>query len=302
MLIIGYVIQACLQNENDIPIILINGHAGDHNSLNELLNNIKQDYPNRRVIAAKILFGTFSSRFMGFSRYIRGVATAIHKAANGAECVDIVGYSQGGLAGRAYTQLYSGFKNNYYPQVRKLISLAGVQGGFYCDVTCVNFTGLTGFFKTTYRIPSVVYSSSVQMRYTPAAFWRDPYHFETYGRICNTLAQINGECVDQTVSTGRERFIRLQKLYTFYSLTDEALLPPSSGNFGTYEPVSGKYIDVKDNTVYKNDNFGLKTLDESGRWVQCRVEVSHGDFAGTAFYKSHVIHALKGDDSQLVCK
>ncbi|CAL5995946.1 Palmitoyl-protein_thioesterase [Hexamita inflata] len=134
--IIVMALSGCPANENDIPIILVHGFNSDESTFELMLPRIKQDFPNRKVVTAEIMFHRFSSIFNGFSRYVRGAATAIRIAADGAECIDLIGHSQGGLVSRTYVQLYSGFHDNYYPEVRKLISIAGAQGGYFCDRKC----------------------------------------------------------------------------------------------------------------------------------------------------------------------
>ncbi|CAL6071811.1 Palmitoyl-protein_thioesterase [Hexamita inflata] len=300
MLQIVIVLSGCPANEDDIPIILVHGFNSDESTFDLMLPRIKQDFPNRKVIAAEIMFGRFSSIFNGFSRYVRGAATAIRIAADGAECIDLIGHSQGGLVSRAYVQLYSGFYDNYYPEVRKLISVAGAQGGYYCDKVCSKFdNGLVNTFMSFFKKPSVAYSDFAQMRITTAAFWRDPYNFKNlYQKQCNILAQINGECTDQTISTGRQRFIKLTKFYTFYSNVDETLLPATSGNFAMYEPETGNYLPIMNNPIFLNDNFGLKTLYDAGKWKTCRVDILHMDFVYQEdFYNNQLKLVLQGNDA-----
>ncbi|CAL6018213.1 Palmitoyl-protein_thioesterase [Hexamita inflata] len=303
MLLTVVILSVCPADENNIPIILVHGFSSDETTFNAMISRIQQDFPNRQVFAAKIMFHKFSSIFTGFPRYIRGAATAIRIAADGAECIDLIGHSQGALVSRAYTQLYSGDYDNYYPEVRKLVSLSGVQGGFFCDKQNYKFKNkFVNAFIPLFKIPYIAYSDFAQHRITMAGVWRDPYHFkDLYQKQCGILAQINGECTDQNQPTGKERFIKLTKFYTFYSNIDEIVLPPTAGNFAMYEPETGNYLDIMNNPIFLNDNFGLKTLYDAGKWKTCRVDILHGEFIQQEdFYNNYIKMVLQGDDG-FVC-
>ncbi|CAL6051052.1 Palmitoyl-protein_thioesterase [Hexamita inflata] len=296
-------LTACEAGDSKIPIILIHGFDWEESAFDQLLFNIQNDFPDRTVVAPKILFRSFSSIFTGTSRYVRGVATAIRKAARGSECIDLIGHSQGGLMSRAYIQLYSGFHNDHYLEVRNFISLAGAQGGYFCDDKCSSFDSvLVDSFMSFFKKHQVAYSSFSQTRIMPGGYWRDPYHYkDLYQKQCNILAQINGECTDQTLTSGRERFIKLTKFYTFYSNVDETLLPATSGNFAMYEPETGNYLPIMNNPIFVNDNFGLKTLYDAGKWKTCRVDILHDQFVEQQdFYDNYLKQVLQGNDN-LVC-
>ncbi|CAL5995974.1 Palmitoyl-protein_thioesterase [Hexamita inflata] len=166
-------LTACEAGDSKIPIILIHGFDWDETAFDQLLINIQNDFPDRKVVAPKIMFRSFSSIFTGTSRYVRGVATAIRKAARGSQCIDLIGHSQGGLMARAYIQLYSGFHNNHYPEVRNFISLAGAQGGYFCDDQCSSFDSvLVDSFMSFFKKHQVAYSSFSQTRIMPGGYWR----------------------------------------------------------------------------------------------------------------------------------
>ncbi|CAL5987475.1 Palmitoyl-protein_thioesterase [Hexamita inflata] len=281
---------ACPINDDDVPIVLIHGFIADQTVFDQLIENIKRDFPNRKVYAPKILFGYFSSIFCGFTRYVRVVATAISKISNNAECIDLVGHSQGGLVSRAYIQLYSGTKK--YPIVRNFISLAGAQGGFYCGSNCPDFlqNGAVRFAQKH------MYSNFFQARATPAGYWRDPYQFNTYAEQCGILAQINGECPKQHFAIGKSKILSLNKFYVMYSQIDEVLLPSSSGNFGTYEPYSGNVIELDQNALYLEDRIGIRELKTAGKLIQCRTDVWHQDFVeNEEYYENYLRRVLNGD-------
>ncbi|CAL6053158.1 Palmitoyl-protein_thioesterase [Hexamita inflata] len=233
----------CPINDDDVPIVLIHGFIADQTVFDQLLENIKRDFPNRKVYAPKIIFGYFSSIFCGFTQYMRVAATAIQKIYNNAQCIDLVGHSQGGLVSRAYIKLYSETKK--YPTVRNFISLAGAQGGFYCGSNCPDFlqNGAVRFAQKH------MYSNFFQARATPAGYGRDPYQYNTYAEQCGVLAQIvnhQQSAINQQSAIGKSKNLSLNKFYVMYSQIDE-LLPSSSGNFGTYEPWSGKVIELDQN-------------------------------------------------------
>ena len=108
--------------------------------MNILKEEIQKDFPNRRVVSIEILFGYISTLVEMSTRYYRASAISIQKAMiNKERCIDIIGHSLGGFVGRAYIQLFSGRADS--PSVRRLYTLAGVMGGFYCFESCGKHRG-----------------------------------------------------------------------------------------------------------------------------------------------------------------
>ena len=94
----------CLNVSNDdVPVILVHGLVKSSNDMNKLKKLIQQDYPSRKVESIEILFGSFSTVIEQQERYIKAAADSIAKAANGSQCIDLIGHSQGGFLVRAYT-------------------------------------------------------------------------------------------------------------------------------------------------------------------------------------------------------
>ncbi|CAL5992049.1 Palmitoyl-protein_thioesterase [Hexamita inflata] len=261
MLYIISVFCECSIYDNEIPIVLIHGFISDYSVFNTFVENIKRDFPNRKIIVLTIQYDLFSSIFCGLTRYVRIVATSISKSVD-TECIDLIGHSQGGLVTRAYIQLFSG--QQHYPRVRNYISLAGAQGGFFCGDNCTDFGPMVNAIMKL-----VMYSNFVQVRITPAGYWRDPYDYEKYQYQCGILAQINGECTNQSEATGKSNIIALNKFVNVYSAVDNALMPIMTANFAMYEPETGILLELEQNPIYKTDKIGLKQLkDEQNDLVQ----------------------------------
>ncbi|CAL6099635.1 Palmitoyl-protein_thioesterase [Hexamita inflata] len=293
-----HVLCECSQNDRDVPLVLIHGFGADETVFDELILNIKKNFPERTVLAPHILFGFFSSIFCGLTRYTRVTATKIQEITN-AECIDVIGHSQGGLVARAYIQLYSGEKG--HPRVRNFISLAGAQGGFYCGDNCPDF-GST-FNKWMKAAQKAMYSNFLQVRVTPAGFWRDPYKYSKYQKQCGVLAKINGECLGQTEGAGKANMLKLSKYYNMYSAIDEILLPSTSGNFAMYEPETGNILELEQNPIYTEDRIGLKQLKTQGKLVQCRRDIYHMDFIfSQEYYEQFIFKLLSNKAEQMLCQ
>ncbi|CAL6030373.1 Palmitoyl-protein_thioesterase [Hexamita inflata] len=297
MLQIILIYCACSKDDNEIPLVLIHGFISDYSVFDILVENIRRDFPNRQIIVPKIQFDFFSSVFCGLTRYVRIVATSISKSVD-SECIDLIGHSQGGLVTRSYIQLFSGQKN--YPSVRNYISLAGAQGGFFCGDNCTDFGKMVNTVMKL--VKKIIYSNFVQVRMTPAGYWRDPFNYEQYQKQCGILAQINGECSNQSLATGKSNILALNKFVNIYSAIDEVLMPKTTGNFAMYEPKTGQLLELEENPIYFQDKIGLKRLKEENKMISCRTDIYHMDFVKDEFYETHLKKILSGEEHLMVCE
>lgn len=217
-------------SEDEIPIILVHGLMAGVNDMYKLRDQIRQDFPNRRVQSIEILFGVISSILEMPDRYLRAAVTSIQEAAGGAKCIDLIGHSQGGFMIRAYTQMYSW--QDDCPRVRRLYSLAGVQAGYYCYDSCGSIKKGNPLMLVAHLLtqPTVVYSNFAKLTVVPSTEWKDPMAMDHYSRSDILISQINGESVTspnitdrsgkRTVAIGRDQIVQLDRFYTFYSPAD----------------------------------------------------------------------------------
>ena len=83
--------------------------------------------------------------------------------------------------------------------------------------------------------------------------------------------------------TFKDNFASLDSLTLVKALNDTMVYPNDSEWFGFFKDGSQKEkVAMKDTDLYKNDNFGLKTLDEAGKITFYSTEGDHLSF-GEAF-------------------
>jgi palmitoyl-protein thioesterase len=209
------------------------------------------------------------------AKHIREIATN-----NSYDAYHLVCHSQGGLICRALVEDMDDHK------VHTLVSLAGPQMGVYGP----------GFFDFLQKIPllrnityediSVVAYSVPGQLISVANMWNDPMHQGHFLSANNFLPLYNGLNDDATGNARRKaNFLRLQKgvfltgVGTKYSPADydNGIEPARSGVFDFFKEGTRwsdqVYVPMKEQTIYTEDTFGLKTLNEAGKLI---TQAVHG--------------------------
>jgi len=179
----------------------------------------------------------------------------------------LVCHSQGGLICRAITEMMDDHK------IHTLVSLAGPQLGvwgkdFFNGIRIPIFENLTR--DQIYRL---AYLPEAQATLSVANMWNDPAHFSLYEEKNTFLPYINGEKED--AQRLKANFLKLQKaVFLVGSFNDTGydggIEPWQSGVWG-YVDGSGKEVQMEHLSIFVNDTFGLRTLNETGRLKVQRV-------------------------------
>ncbi|KAK0155537.1 Lysosomal thioesterase PPT2 [Merluccius polli] len=102
-----------------------------------------------------------------------------------------------------------------------------------------------------------------------------PHHRERYIVSSSFLALINAERPHASAPGWKENFLRIRKLVLIGGPDDDVITPWQSSHFGFYDGQEN-IIDMRKQDYYKEDGFGLKTLDSRGGVVLCqRSGVKH---------------------------
>ena len=102
-------------------------------------------------------------------------------------------------------------------------------------------------------------------------YWRDPYKIEDYKKYSKYLAQLNGESGELApdFKNYKKNFTKLKKMITIGGPDDDVIEPWQSAFFGNYKPGNDSQMwAAKKFDFYETDFFGLKTLDQSDRWIK----------------------------------
>jgi len=221
---------------------------------------------------------TMDNQVDQFARVVR----ADPKLAQG---FNAVGFSQGNTVIRGYIHRY----NN--PPVKSFVSMHGVMMGVAAIPKCpLNVTGLGLICKSVDYLASLgVYTQFVQNRLAQANYYRDPKKLETYRKDGHFLPYINNEVKGKENATYSENFKSLEKLVLVMAASDTMVKPKESEHFGFFKDGSmSELIDMRDAAWYKEDWFGLKTLDQAGKIDQATTPGDHLRFTKD-FLRSTVV-------------
>ncbi|RLN46252.1 hypothetical protein BBJ29_005357, partial [Phytophthora kernoviae] len=182
------------------------------------------------------------------------------------------GFSQGNLLIRAYIERFND------PPVHTFISmhgpLAGVSGLPKCSITnfiCKEIDKLIG---------EAVYTNRVQDRIAQANYFRDPLRIEAYLKHVDFLPDINNEKTS-TNQTYKDNFTQLQNLVLVRAEQDTQVYPKESEWFGAYQDGDSykKVLGFNETKWYKEDLFGLRTLNEAGKVHFLSTDGDHLQFS-----------------------
>ena len=119
----------------------------------------------------------------------------------------------------------------------------------------------------------LVYKNYVQDGLGPAGYFRVSNHLKNYYKSKSLLLELNneGKEFDQNA---KNRFLKLEKLILIAFVQDKMISPRESAHFFVYDE-KHKLVDAKDTRIYKEDLFGLKTLDEQDKITRFWIDKKH---------------------------
>lgn len=199
-------------------------------------------------------FMTMDEQVDQFARVVRADA----KLSGG---FNAVGFSQGNTVIRGYIHKY----NN--PPVKTFLSMHGVMMGVNGLPQCpMSVPGVGPLCRAVDAIVSHagVYSSFVQNRLAQANYYRDAENLVEYRTHGHFLPYINNEVQGHQNSTYKQNFQSLEKLVLVMAEDDTMVHPKESEHFGYFKDGSRtELVTMRDAPWYKEDWFGLKSLDEA---------------------------------------
>ena len=99
-------------------------------------------------------------------------------------------------------------------------------------------------------------------------YWKDPVQFESYLNSSEFMPYINNEVLTHSSSRYKKNFESLEKMVLLGGPNDGVIMPWQSSQYGFYDK-DFKVVPMEDQTVYKDNLFGLKTLVDDGKLVNC---------------------------------
>ncbi|KNC46682.1 uncharacterized protein AMSG_03119 [Thecamonas trahens ATCC 50062] len=192
--------------------------------------------------------------------------------------------SQGGQNCRGYIELVND------PPVNAFISWVAVQGGIWGVPNLGPFNPLVDHVLNT-----IPYNSEIQAHVAPANYWKDPYKLAEYTTRCTWLPMLNNnpDAPSHPDPARKARFASLTHLVALYSHVDTVLIPKETGWFWFYAADSAsRLVPVNDTALYRDDWFGLRSLDADGRITWGTTTCHHQDYSSPCFDNHFVKYVI----------
>eukprot|EP01038_Epipyxis_sp_PR26KG_P006858 gene6858-9392_t len=264
---------------NALPVVQMHGmgdFAKDPFGMVPLARSISAYLGGAYVLNVQIGVNSIADILNGFIMnlddqvdYFAKVVQSDSQLSNG---FNAVGYSQGNLVIRGYIEKY----NN--PPVFNFISmhgpLAGVGGFPGCAIDKLACKALTEV------LGALAYFPVVQQHLAQANYFRDPFKIDKYLDGDKFLVDINNEKSSSINTAYSSNWQSLKSLCLVKANGDTVVIPNDSEWFGSF--VDGTFDEVwnfSSTPWYKNDYFGLKTLDSKGKVFFNTTEGDHLDFS-----------------------
>jgi len=261
------------------PVLIIHGLLDGAPQLGDLKSLILKAHPGTQVevIDAFSNYNSFTPLWQQVY-VIRNLTRDFFS--NATEGAHVIGYSQGGLVGRG---LISVMDNH---NVHSFIALSSPLNGQYGDTSVVNKFLPSWMRKEAYEF---FYTKRGQ-KWSIGNYWKDPHHLDYYAKYSQYLAVLNNESASNEqypLGNWKSNFLKLQNLVLVGGPDDDVITPWQSAHFGSYD-ANENIIPMRNQSIYKDDVFGLKSLDKQGRLHECTVPgVMHKFWHGnaTVFHK-----------------
>ncbi|XP_053744301.1 lysosomal thioesterase PPT2-A-like [Synchiropus splendidus] len=248
------------------PVIIIHGLFDDPKHFKNLCNFITKAHPGTQVTVIDLFdrLASLKPMWKQVQGFRRAVEPVMKRAPDG---VHLLCFSQGGLICRA---LLSTMPEH---NVHSFIALSSPLAGQYGDTDYLRWLFPDYIKKTLYRICYNRYGQRVSI----CDYWNDPHQRSLYVRHNKFLPLLDGDQHHQEMKSWRENFLRIKKLVLIGGPDDGVITPWQSSHFGFYDSRE-QVVEMKNQEFFKNDTFGLKTLEARGGisvCVQSGVEHIH---------------------------
>ncbi|XP_008279316.1 lysosomal thioesterase PPT2-A-like [Stegastes partitus] len=246
------------------PVVIVHGLFDGPKQFDMLSQYIRKAHPGTEVTTISMFNNKTSlmSLWWQVLRFRRALTSIMQKAADG---VHLLCFSQGGVICRA---LLSTIPNH---NVHTFIALSSPLAGQYGATEYLRQVFPKYLKKTVYL---ACYKKSGQL-ISICNYWKDPHQRSLYLQYSNFLPLLDGEKPHKDMKAWRKNFLRIQKLVLIGGPDDGVITPWQSSHFGFFDS-SENVVEMRDQWFYKEDTFGLQTLDVRGDVALCaRAGVKH---------------------------
>ncbi|XP_035991397.1 lysosomal thioesterase PPT2 isoform X4 [Fundulus heteroclitus] len=259
-------LQAACCIDGHKPVIIVHGIFDGPEDLKNLSTFIKAAHPDTEVHTIS-LYNHMESLVplcMQVEDFRKAIEEIMSKSPEG---VHLLCFSQGGVICRA---VLSTSPNH---NVHTFIALSSPLAGQYGDTDYM----MKAFPDSLKEYVYLLCYNKMGQDISVCDYWNDPHHRADYLSGNTFLPLLNGEKPHMFMKEWRDNFLRIKKLVMIGGPDDGVITPWQSSHYGFYN-ASEYVVEMKNQEFYKNDTFGLKTLDARGDvsvCVQSGVEHTH---------------------------
>jgi len=220
------------------------------------------------------LTDTTNSFFMTMDKNVDVFAEKIRKDPKLAGGFNCVGFSQGNSLCRGYIHKYND------PPVRNFLSVHGTVSGVAGFPQCDPAGPLGPVCDTLARLcGDLAYTPLTQSLLFQADYFRDPYRVNTSAyKKHSQLAQWNNEG-EAPNATYKANFVSVARFIMIRALQDTMVYPSDGEHWGHFADGSLKEVlPMRETRWYKEDLFGLQTVDKAGKILFNTTEGNHLQF------------------------
>lgn len=230
------------------PVIIVHGVMTGNETMLPMAQRIQELHPGTKVFVTD-RFGGWSSLRPMWHQVMEIGSDILQFMAFHPGGVHVIGYSQGGLLSRAILE--------YYPDhnVNTFISLSAPQCGQY-GTKFLHIFFPTLACETAYEL----FYSSIGQHTSVGNYWNDPYHQKLFFEYSAFLPYVNNLVPSENSKLFKKGFTKIKKLVLIGGPDDSVITPWQSSQFGCFNS-NGSVILMRDQLFYKNDSFGLLTMD-----------------------------------------
>jgi len=233
----------------------LDGHATDWSTVQEA---IQKAHPGQISEALAVDEGGESHKVM--ATQVADVITAIkgliaNDPTSYKDGFHLVGHSQGGLLTRAVLMTAGLPIVNY-------VSCAGPQYGVYGNYSSPGFSGLTPA-----QITDLFYTPKYQASESVANYWHDGVDYKRYVQNAVWLSTLNNETYNPNSNEFKANFLRANKTVFNISPQDGTIIPWVSSIFGFWNEDLTGFVDIKNQSIFIDDSFGLQTAYNRGSLI-----------------------------------
>lgn len=239
---------------SSIPVVVLHGILSSAKQTKNLSDWISTTF-DRVVFNIEVGSGAMTSAFTPMTFQTKVLCETIYEIDELSDGFDFIGISQGGLLARAYVETC-----NKYP-VRNLITLVSPHGGITQN-------------ETLRQILPNIYEHEQQSYLSFSGYWRNSSDLDEYFKKCRFLPWLNNEVLTNMSKDYAFNMKMLDNFVLVWSDNDDVVYPKESAKFSFLDK-DNNLVGIKDTDLYKNDDLGLRFLDESGSFHIHSVSCAH---------------------------